>query len=303
MNLWRKQRQFFLKKAKLVREIISKLNKIEIRIRKAVNSQMHGNFSSIFKGSGIEFADLRTYQYGDDVRTIDWITTAKGHGAYVKIFKEEKEQTVFFMLDVSASQEIGNQGLQKVDIAKEICSVLALSAVKEKSQVGLFCFSDQKELYLKPDYGMKQGYEFIMKLFRLKPKSEKTDLSKALLFGLNMLKKRSVVVLISDFLDTDYLSRVKAMAKKHDLVVIHVYDQREVKLPSMGIVPVYDKESKRTVWLNTSSPSFKRDMRDVFHENKEHLERICKQYNANYLAVDTREDYVPRLVQLFRVRK
>lgn len=264
---------------------------------------MHGNFSSIFKGSGIEFADLRTYQYGDDVRTIDWITTAKGHGAYVKIFKEEKEQTVFFMLDVSASQEVGNLGLQKVDIAKEICGVLALSAVKEKSQVGLFCFSDQKELYLKPDYGMKQGYEFILKLFRLKPKSEKTDLSKALMFGLNMLKRRSVVIMISDFLDTDYLSRIKAMAKKHDLVVIHVYDQREVKLPSMGIVPVYDKESKRTVWLNTSSPSFKREMRDVFYENKDNLERLCKQYNANYLAVDTREDYVPRLVQLFRVRK
>lgn len=286
-----------------MREIISKLTKIEIRIRKAVNSQMHGNFSSIFKGSGIEFADLRTYQYGDDVRAIDWITTAKGHGAYVKIFKEEKEQTVFFMLDVSASQEVGNLGLQKVDVAKEICGVLALSAVKEKSQVGLFCFSDQKELYLKPDYGMKQGYEFIMKLFRLKPKSEKTDLSKALMFGLNMLKRRSVVIMISDFLDTDYLSRIKAMAKKHDLVVIHVYDQREVKLPSMGIVPVYDKESKRTVWLNTSSPSFKREMRDVFYENKDNLERLCKQYNANYLAVDTREDYVPRLVQLFRVRK
>jgi uncharacterized protein (DUF58 family) len=264
---------------------------------------MHGNFSSIFKGSGIEFADLRTYQYGDDVRTIDWITTAKGHGAYVKIFKEEKEQTVFFMLDVSASQEIGNQGVQKVDVAKEICGVLALSAVKEKSQVGLYCFSDQKELYLKPDYGMKQGYEFILKLFRLEPKSEKTDLSKALLFGLNMLKRRSVVIMISDFLDVDYLSRVKAMAKKHDLVVIHIYDQREVKLPNMGIVPVYDKESKRTVWLNTSSSSFKRDMRDVFYENKENLERICKQYNANYLSVDTREDYIPRLVQLFRVRK
>lgn len=286
-----------------MREIISKLNKIEIRIRKAVNSQMHGNFSSIFKGSGIEFADLRTYQYGDDVRTIDWITTAKGHGAYVKIFKEEKEQTVFFMLDVSASQEVGNQGKQKVDTAKEICSVLALSAVKEKSQVGLFCFSDQKELYLKPDYGMKQGYEFILKLFRLVPKSQKTDLSKAMLFGLNMLKKRSVVVLISDFLDNDYLSRVKAMAKKHDLVVIHIYDQLEVELPSLGIVPVYDKESRRSVWLNTSSPKFKREMKSVFQENKEQLERVCKQYNANYLAIDSREDYVPRLVQLFRVRK
>lgn len=264
---------------------------------------MHGNFSSVFKGSGIEFADLRTYQYGDDVRTIDWITTAKGQGAYVKIFKEEKEQTVFFMLDVSASQEVGNQGQQKVDTAKEICGVLALSAVKEKSQIGLYCFSDQKELYLKPDYGMKTGYEFILKLFRLVPKSEKTDLSNSLLFALNILKRRSVVILISDFIDTDYLSRMRAMAKKHDLVVIHIYDRREVELPSLGIVPVYDKESKRTVWLNTSSASFKKEMKDVFRENQEQLERLCKQYNANYLSVDSREDYVPKLVQLFRVRK
>lgn len=286
-----------------MRDILSKLSKIEIRIRKAVNSQMHGNFSSVFKGSGIEFADLRTYQYGDDIRTIDWITTAKGHGAYVKIFKEEKEQTVFFMLDVSASQEVGNQGKQKVDTAKEICGVLGLSAVKEKSQVGLYCFSDQKELYIKPDYGMKQGYEFIMKLFRLKPASERTDLPNALLFALNILKKRSVVILISDFLDENYESRLRAMAKKHDLVVIHIYDQREVELPSLGIVPVYDKESKKTVWLNTSSSAFKREMKDVFQENKERLEELCKKYNANYLAVDSKDDYVPKLVQLFRVRK
>ncbi len=265
---------------------------------------MHGNFSSIFKGSGIEFADVRTYQYGDDIRTIDWITTAKGQGAYVKIFKEEKEQTVFFMLDVSASQEIGNKGQQKVDTAKEICGVLALSAVKEKSQVGLYCFSDQKELYIKPDYGMKQGYEFILKLFRLAPKSEKTDLAQAMLFGLNMLKKRSVVIFISDFLDNaDYLPKIKAMAKKHDLVVIHIYDHLEVELPSLGIVPVYDKESKRAVWLNTSSPTFKREMKNIFYENKKRLEQVCKQYNANYLAIGSQEDYVPKLVQLFRVRK
>lgn len=286
-----------------MQHILSKLNKYEIRIRKAVNSQMHGNFSSIFKGSGLEFADLRTYQYGDDVRTIDWTTTAKGHGTYVKIFKEEKEQTVFFMLDVSASQEVGNEGQLKIDTAKEICGVLALSAVKELSQVGLYCFSDQKELYIKPDFGMKQGYEFVLKLFKMKPVSEKTNIQNALLFALNILKKRSIVILISDFLDTNFEQNLKALAKKHDLVVIHLFDKREVELPSLGIVPVFDKESKRTVWLNTSSKKFRKEMKETFEHNRESLKKLCKQYNANYLDVDSREDYVPKLVQLFRVRR
>lgn len=286
-----------------MQDILSKLNKYEIKIRKAVNSQMRGNFQSIFKGSGLEFSDLRTYQYGDDVRAIDWIATAKGHGAYVKIFKEEKEQTVFFMLDVSSSQEIGNIGRLKIDAAKEICGVLALSAIKEASHVGLFCFSDQKELYIKPSHGMKHGYELILKLFKMKPISLKTDIPAALGFTLNILKRKSVVILISDFLDENYEHNLKALARKHDLVVIHIYDKRETELPSLGIVPIYDKESNKTVWLNTSSKSFKKEMRDVFDENQRKLESLCKKHNANYLAINSREDYVSRLIQLFRVRK
>ena len=287
----------------MVEGIIAKLNKYEIKIRRAVDSQMHGNFRSVFKGSGLEFSDLRTYQYGDDVRTIDWITTAKGHGAYVKIFKEEKEQTVFFMLDVSGSQEVGNTGRLKLDTAKEICGVLALSAIKEAGHVGLYCFSDQKELYFKPANGMKHGYELILSLFKMKQASQQTDIPTAIGFALNMLKRRSVVFLISDFLDEEYEHNLKALARKHDLVVIHVYDQREIKLPSLGIIPVLDKETKRTVWLNTSSPIFKRQMRETFEDNQVRLEKLCKQHNANYLAIDSREDYVPKLIQLFRIRK
>lgn len=283
--------------------IISKLNKYEIKIRKAVNSEMRGSFQSVFKGSGLEFSDLRTYQYGDDVRTIDWITTAKGHGAYVKIFKEEKEQTVFFMLDVSSSQEVGQVGRLKIDTSKEICGVLALSAIKEAGHVGLYCFSNQKELYFKPANGMKHGYQLILSMFKMKPASQLTDIPNALGFALNMLKRRSVVIMISDFQDENYEHNLKALARKHDLVVIHIYDQREISLPSLGIIPVLDKESKQTVWLNTSSRNFKREMKSVFEENQKRLEKLCKQHNANYLAIDSREDYVPKLIQLFRVRK
>ncbi|MCY7351509.1 MAG: DUF58 domain-containing protein [Cytophagaceae bacterium] len=283
--------------------LLARLQKYEIRIRKAVNSQMHGNFRSVFKGSGLEFTDLRLYQYGDDIRLIDWNTSAKGHGTFIKIFKEEKEQTVFFMVDVSASQEVGGIQRSKLDTTKEICGVLALSAIKEASHVGLYCFSDKKEKYMPPANSLKHGYQMILELFRLRPESLKTNLAAALGFVLNILKRRSVVILISDFIDTGYQKNLKALARQHDLVVIHLYDQREVNLPRLGIIPVYDTESRRTVWVNTSSPRFRSRMRGVFQENQQQLELLCKQFKANYLAVDSMEDFVPALIQLFRVRK
>lgn len=283
--------------------LLAKLQKYEIRIRKAVNSQMHGNFRSVFKGSGLEFTDLRLYQYGDDIRLIDWNTSAKGHGTFIKIFKEEKEQTVFFMVDVSASQEVGSAQRSKLDTTREICGVLALSAIKEASHVGLYCFSDKKEKYMPPASSLKHGYQMILELFRLQPDSPKTDLAAALGFVLNILKRRSVIILISDFIDTGYEKNLKALANRHDLVVIHLYDQREVNLPRLGIIPVFDTESRRTVWVNTSSPRFRARMRGVFQENQQQLELLCKQFRANYLAVDSGKDFVPALIQLFRVRK
>jgi len=298
-----KRYTYLYKKIRPLRSLFSKLNKFEIRIRKAVNSQRQGNFSSIFKGTGLEFADLRTYQYGDDVRTIDWITTAKGQGAYVKIFKEEKEQTVFFLLDVSASQKIGALGQTKIDRAKEICGVLALSALKESSHVGLYAFSDQKELYLKPDTGMKFAYKFILKLFENRPLSNKTDITEAIRFTMNRLKKKSVIIIISDFQDDGYHDNLRAIAKKHDLVIIHLYDEREVNLPSLGLIPVKDEESNAVSWVNTSSRSFQKSMKMAFEETQKTLETIAKKYNANYLSVSSNENFVYRLVQLFRVRR
>src|SRR5882757_6138327 len=165
-----------------MKELLKKLRRYEIQIRKAINSQMQGDFHSIFKGTGLEFDDVRPYQYGDDVRTIDWNVTAKGHGTFVKTFREEKEQTIFFILDVSASQDIGTPGKTKVEISKEVCGVLALSGAKESSQLGLICFSDGRELALKPSKGMKQAYEIISRIVNLKPQSLKTNLNKAITF-------------------------------------------------------------------------------------------------------------------------
>ncbi len=285
-----------------MRALVKKIRKYQIQIRKAITTQMQGDFHSVFKGSGIEFDDVRPYQYGDDVRTIDWHVTAKGYGTFVKTYKEDKEQTVFFIVDVSASQDIGNPGQKKIDISKEIAGVLMLSAVLEQSQVGLICFSDQKEKYVKPGKGEKHAFRMISDLVHLIPKSLRTNISKMTLYALNLIKRKSVVILISDFIDEGYEHNLKALAGKHDLVVIHISDKRETQLPRLGIVPLLDKETQKTIWVNTSSPSFRNSLKNTFTGNQQKLEEFCKKHQANYVNIFTDEDYVPKLIKLFRVR-
>lgn len=285
-----------------MRELLKKLRKYEIQIRKAINSQMQGDFHSIFKGSGLEFDDVRPYQYGDDIRTIDWNVTAKGQGTFVKTFKEEKEQTVFFILDVSASEDIGSPGSTKSDIGKEICGVLALSASKESGHVGLICFSDVKEKYMKPTKGHSQAYEIISTLAKLKPQSLKTNLSKAIAFALNAIRRRSVVILISDFIDEGYHHNLKALALRHDLVIIHISDKRETRLPKLGIIPVVDKETRKTLWINTSFGYFREMISARLETRKIELEKFSRKHQINFISLDTDEDYVPKLLRLFKVR-
>ncbi len=285
-----------------MRELLKKLRKYEIQIRKAVNSQMQGDFHSIFKGTGLEFDDVRPYQYGDDIRSIDWNVSAKGHGTFVKTFKEEKEQTIFFILDVSASQEIGSPGKTKVDIGKEICGVLALSGAKESSQIGLICYSDEREKFIKPKKGIQQAYDIIYNIIKLEPKSLRTNLSKAISFALNSIKRRSVIVMISDFIDEGYHHNLKSLARRHDLVMIKISDKRETELPKLGIIPMLDKESKKTLWVNTSFGGF-REAISLHHGLREkELAEFSRKHQINYVSVDTNEDFVPKLLKLFKVR-
>jgi uncharacterized protein (DUF58 family) len=284
-------------------QILTKLIRYEIAIRKAVNGQMDGKFKSIFKGTGLEFSDLRTYAYGDDLRLIDWNASSKGQGVFVKLFREEKEQQIFLMLDVSDSQKVGKQQATKEDLAKQICGTMALAGINEASKVGLYCFSDQKELFVAPQQGKKFGYRLINQLFDLKPASSKTKLSNALLFGLQILKKRSVVILISDFIDQQYSHNLRALARKHDLIVLHIYDQRETALPRLGTIPVLNLETNAITWANTSWAKFRQQISSTFKDNQVLLEQICKQNKADYLALNPQEDFVPQLVRLFKARK
>jgi uncharacterized protein (DUF58 family) len=285
-----------------MKDLLKKLRRYEIQIRKAINSQMQGDFHSVFKGTGLEFDDVRPYQYGDDIRTIDWNVSAKGHGMFVKTFREEKEQTVFFILDVSASEDIGSPGRTKSDIGKEICGVLSLAAVKESSHVGLICFSDIRERYIKPTKGHSQAYAIISALSELRPKSTGTNLSKAFAFALNAIRRRSVVILISDFIDEGYQDNLKALARRHDLVIVQISDKRETNLPRLGIIPVVDKETRKTIWVNSSFGDFRNQIGKHHDERKKIMEQFSRKHEINFISLDTDEDYVPKLLRLFKVR-
>ena len=286
-----------------IRAFLSHIVQLDIRIRKAINTQMHGNFSSVFKGSGLEFTDLRQYQYGDDVRHIDWNSTAKGHGTFIKLFKEEKEQTVFFLVDVSASQNISNGDQSKLETLKEVAGVLIFSAMQEAGNIGLCCYSDQNEKFIAPGAGKKHGYQVINELFKLIPESTGTDLKQALKFTLQVLKRKSLIFVLSDFIDSDYHDLLRAMSKKHDLVIIQIHSDIELKLPAMGIIPIYDPEKRKTTWVNTSLKSFKTLLAREIHTNSQNLNDLCKQWEANYIQIKAGGDFVPSLIKLFRIRK
>ena len=286
-----------------IKAFLTHVVQLEIRIRKAINTQMHGNFSSVFKGSGLEFSDLRQYHYGDDVRHIDWNTSSKGHGTFVKLFKEEKEQTVFFLIDVSASGTVGRRGNSKIKTLKEVAGVLAFAAIQEASHLGFVCFSDKNEKYMPPAMGKKHGYKVISELFRVEPENTATDLKAGLTFALQTLKRKSLLFVLSDFIDEGYEDLLRAAALKHDLVVLHTLDQQEIQLPTMGIIPIYDPERKRTTWVNTSTRGFKQLLQQQVKNRGGELKEMCKKWHADYVELRSGEDFVPALVKLFNARR
>lgn len=283
-----------------LKPIFLKIRQYEIRIRKAINARMRGSFESVFKGSGLEFDDLRTYQYGDDVRRIDWNASAKSEETYVKVFKEEKEQTVFFLLDVSGSQITPNA---KYELAKELCGVLAFSAVREGSDAGMIAYSSEKKIYIKPDKGLKKAYEIVLNLYKHDVKEQdQTDLNGFIHFALNLIKRRSIVFLISDFIAEGYHDALISLAKKHDVIVMHITDEKEQTLLPLGLIPIRDTETGIVRWVNTASKVLQNEHKAVFEEREQTLKEICKQYQTDYFHLDTNEDFVSKLIKLFKVR-
>ena len=285
-----------------MKEILKKVRKYEIEIRKYLNNSNQGDYNSIFKGSGIDFDDLRPYQYGDDHRSINWNISAKEDKIYTNTYKEDKEQSVFFLVDVSQSQHIGKEE-NKINISKEIASVLTISALNTNSQVGILCFSDQKELFIQSKKGASHGYRIIKNLYELNQKSKKTNISSMIKFFMNTVKKKSLVILISDFIDKDYDKNMRALAKKHDVVCLHIYDDYETNIPNLGIIELEEKENNFRKWVNTSSSNFKKLSDNLFISKPEELKKKMNAIGINYLKINSKENYVKNLIKLFKYRK
>ena len=285
-----------------MKEILKKVRKYEIEIRKYLNNSNQGDYNSIFKGSGIDFDDLRPYQYGDDHRSINWNISAKEDKIYTNTYKEDKEQSVFFLVDVSQSQHIGKEE-KKINISKEIASVLTISALNTNSQVGILCFSDQKELFIQSKKGASHGYRIIKNLYELNQKSKKTNISSMIKFFMNTVKKKSLVILISDFIDKDYDKNIRALAKKHDVVCLHIYDDYETNIPNLGIIELEEKENNFRKWVNTSSSSFKKLSDNLFISKPEEFKKKMNAIGINYLKINSKENYVKNLIKLFKYRK
>ncbi|GAA4355097.1 DUF58 domain-containing protein [Hymenobacter saemangeumensis] len=282
--------------------LVRRLRHLEIRIRKAVEAQLQGDFHSVFKGTGLEFDDVRLYQYGDEVRAIDWNVSSKGHGTFVKTYKEEKEQQVLVLLDVSASQQVGDGQRRKLDVGRDIAGLLALSAARQGSPLGLLAFSDQKELYLPPGKGPRAAYVLIQRLFALQPASRRTAVGAGIRQALSLLKRRSLVLLISDFIDLNYERELTMLAQRHDLIVVQLLAPHERQFPALGIVPLHDAETGQVRWVNTSSASFRARYEATARQHEAQIANICRRHRTGFLALSTEGDFVPQLVGLFRHR-
>jgi len=283
-------------------ELIKKVRKIEIKTRGLSRQLFSGHYHSAFKGRGMTFTEVREYYYGDDVRNIDWNVTARFNHPYVKVFEEEREMTVILLIDVSGSNEFGATGLTKEQLITEIAGVLAFSAINNNDKVGVIFFSDKIEKYIPPKKGTAHILRIIRELIDFKPDHRGTNIAVALKYLRNLIKKRSVAFLISDFHDKDFGDALQIVSKKHDLICLRVYDHREKNIPPLGLMKFRDAETGAAYWLDTSS---KEVQKKIVSHNKEHeafIKETFSKAGVDQIFIPTNKDYVPPLMQLFKQR-
>ena len=284
-------------------EIISKVRRIEIRTKGLVNDLFGGEYHSVFKGRGMIFSEVREYQPGDDIRLIDWNVSARVGTPFVKIFEEERELTVYMVVDVSGSGQYGTVEKMKMELGTEIAAVLGFSAIKNNDKVGVLLFSNAVEKYIPPKKGKSHILRVIRELLYYKPKFRGTSINSALDFLLKVAKRRSVVFLISDFVDSNYWTSLKMVNKKHDIIGIRLYDPSEAELPDLGLVKVMDPESEQEFWINTSRYSDRIDYKNTFNNRISELQSRCKKIKFDLISISTQEDYVEPLMDFFHRRE
>lgn len=285
------------------KEILKQVRRIEILTTRLVNDLFGGEYQSVFKGQGIEFADVREYVAGDDIRTIDWNVTARSQHPFVKKFVEERELTVVFLVDASGSQYFGTQGRLKSEIAAEITALLAFSAVRNKDKVGLLIASDQVERYIPVKKGRFHVLRVVREILYFQPKHRKTNLQVAVEYLTRVLTRTSVVFLISDFLDEGYERALRIMSQKHDLIAIQLVDPREQTLPPVGLVEVEDAETGERAFVDTSDTRFRKHYEEEAKQREESLDRLFKSFGIDRIVIDISKPYAEPLMKFFKARE
>ena len=284
------------------KELLKKVRKIEIKTRRLSDHVFGGEYHSTFKGRGMTFSEVRQYQFGDDVRSIDWNVTARYNEPFVKVFEEERELTLMLVVDVSGSEAFGTTTQFKRETLTEIAATLAFSALQNNDKVGLLLFSDQVELFIPPKKGRSHILRIIRELLEFRPLSLKTNIANALEFLSGILKKKAIVFMLSDFMDNNYERTLRIAAKKHDLTGIRVYDPIEKKLPNLGIIPIKDSETGIVQWVST----FPKKNRELYSKNYRNqvksFEEIFKKNGAGQISCSVEESYVKKLLGYFKAR-
>jgi len=284
------------------REILKQVRRIEISTRGLVNEVFSGEYHSVFKGRGMNFAEVREYQYGDDIRNIDWNVTARAGSPFVKIYEEERELTVMLLVDVSASGDFGTRERMKAELGVEICALLAFSAIKNNDKVGLIVFSDHVEKFVPPRKGRRHVLRVLRELLYHEPEGRGTDVTAALEYLANIQRKRAVVFLVSDFRDEGFEKALSVASRRHDLIAVRLGDLREQELPPLGFLELEDPESGERVVVNTSSAAFRLAFREESDRRTAVLDRALKKSKVDTIDVRTGEPYVKPLMRFFRER-
>ena len=284
-------------------ELFKKVRKIEIKTRGLSNQIFSGQYHSVFKGRGMAFSEVREYQYGDDIRNIDWNVTARFNHPYIKIFDEERELTVMLLIDVSGSNEFGTRKQLKEDMITEIAAVLAFSAIQNNDKVGVIFFSNKIEKFIPPKKGTSHILRIIRELIDFKPENKETNISEALRYLTNAIKKRCSAFLISDFMDEGFEDAIKIANRKHDLIAVQVYDQREHKLPNVGLVKMKNAETGKQMWVDTSSERIRHNYKLNGLRMEKRLSEIFLKSGVDAAKVRTDQDYVKPLINLFKKRE
>jgi len=284
------------------KELLKKVRKIEIKTRRLSDHVFGGEYHSTFKGRGMTFSEVRQYQFGDDVRSIDWNVTARYNEPYVKVFEEERELTLMLLVDISGSELFGTDEQFKNEIVTEIAATLAFSALQNNDKIGLILFSDEIELFIPPKKGKSHVLRIIRELIEYKGQSKKTDLVNALKYLTNVMKKKAIVFVLSDFITEDYKDTLKIVSGKHDVTGIRIYDKHEEQLPNLGMVQMQDQETGETILVNTASKKVRRNYEAYYQDRANEFLESFRKSGAGALSCRVDESYVKKLLGYFKRR-